>query len=180
MKTFLAISPLLGLLLLPPSLVPAARAQRHHSVASASRQNSWKGITPLVSSTADVARMLSKPEESLVPETSGPYQVDGGEVTFSFVTASLARIYHAPESMVGKVFTVYFTPAAPMDSSTDAPRSGFKRCVDPMDPRFFYYVSNDGGLAYQVRKASGQVEMVIYQPLHEEIKRLRVNATCVF
>ena len=189
---------LFGFLILGLTLVPVTPAQmrRHQAMAASplgnggratkssgsavSRQNSWKGITPLASSTADVARILSKPEDPLVPETSGPHRVEGGEVTFSFVTASLAKIYHAPASMVGRVFTVYFTPDPPLESAKDGFRPGFKKCVDPMDTRSYYYVSNDGGLAYQVRKASGQIESVIYQPLHEEIKRLRVNATCVF
>jgi len=71
-------------------------------------KNSWRGITPLHSSSEDVARTIGTEADSAEAMLSGPYKVEGGEVTFSYLTASLAKIYRAPRSMVGKVFTIYF------------------------------------------------------------------------
>src|SRR5262250_2791135 len=96
------------------------------------------------------------------PETSGPFRVDGGEVTFSFLTESLARIYRAPKAMAGKVFTVYFKPAAPM-SQSEIRLAEFKKCVDQLDRRYYYFVS-EAGLADQVSRKTVQIEIVIYQP----------------
>jgi len=139
--------------------------------------NSWNTITPLHSSFADVARMFGT-DPGADPDTSGPFRVDGGEVTFSFLTQSLAKIYHAPQVMVGKVFTVYFKPAAPMAQS-EVRLAGFKRCVDQLDRRYYYFVS-EAGLAYQISRKSEQIETVIYQPSAAQIKRLRVSTACVF
>jgi hypothetical protein len=139
--------------------------------------NSWNTITPLRSSFADVARMFGM-DAGADPETSGPFRVDGGEVTFSFLTESLAKIYRAPKTMAGKVFTVYFKPIVPM-SQNEVRLSGFKKCVDQLDRRYYYFVS-DAGLAYQVSRKTGQIEIVIYQPPAAQIKRLRVSTSCVF
>jgi hypothetical protein len=112
------------------------------------------------------------------PDSSGPFKVDGGDVTFSFLTDSLARIYHAPQTMVGKVFTIYFKPNVPMAQS-EVKLVGFKKCVDQSDRRYYYFVS-EAGLGYQVSRKTDQIEMVIHQPSAAEIKRLRVSTACVF
>ncbi|HJQ67634.1 MAG TPA: hypothetical protein VKA70_01575 [Blastocatellia bacterium] len=39
---------------------------------------------------------------------------------------------------------------------------------------------SDTGVAYQLRRASDNVETIIYQPSREEIRRLAVNTECVF
>src|ERR1044072_3990770 len=73
-------------------------------------RNSWRGITPLQSSAADVARVIGLDSDLTEAPVSGPFKVEGGEVTFSFLTPSVAKIYRAPRSMFGKVFTIYFKP----------------------------------------------------------------------
>jgi hypothetical protein len=143
-------------------------------------RNSWRGVIPLKSSGDDVIRLVHPAGHDQDPMPIGPFRVDGGEVTFSYVTASLADIYRAPKSMVGKVFTVYFKPDPPLRQADPEVVRGLKRCVDAMDKRYYYYLSLDGGLAYQVRNTTNDIEMLIYQPLHAEVQRLRVNTTCVF
>jgi len=96
-------------------------------------KNSWRGITPLHSSAEDVARTIGTEADSAEAMLSGPHKVEGGEVTFSYLTASLAKIYRAPRSMVGKVFTIYFKPNESMLRGDLSLGPGFKRCVEERD-----------------------------------------------
>ncbi|HWN98027.1 MAG TPA: hypothetical protein VNS63_02025, partial [Blastocatellia bacterium] len=125
--------------------------------------NSWRGITPLRSSAADVARVIGINEEPGSTLSSGPFKVEGGEVTFSYLTQSLAKIYRAPASMVGKVFTIYFKPSQPLSRSDLNLTAGFKRCTEERDRHFYYFVS-DAGLAYQFNRSSDTLETKIFQP----------------
>jgi len=149
------------------------------STGRAEALNSWRGIRPLRSSSIDVARSLGLSEDSPDGLMSGPFKVEGGEVTFSYLTPSLAKIYRAPRSMVGKVFTIYFEPDEPMSRDDIKPARGFKRCVEQLSKGYYYFVS-DAGLAYQFRRDDDQLETIIYQPTRSEIQRLAVNTECVF
>jgi hypothetical protein len=155
-------------------LVPS----RGENTATIAR-NSWRGITPLRSSAEDVAKTIGVEADSTEAMLSGPYKVEGGEVTFSYLTASLAKIYRAPRSMVGKVFTIYFKPADPMSRGDLALSTSFKRCVEERD-RIFYYFVSDAGVAYRILRDSDRVETIIYQPSRVEVKSLAVNTDCVF
>jgi hypothetical protein len=142
-------------------------------------KNSWRGITPLRSSAADVARAIGAEVESTDELLSGPYKVEDGEVTFSYLTPSIAKIYRAPRSMVGKVFTIYFKPGAPQSRNELTLGPGFKRCVEQNDRSIYYYVS-DAGIAYRILRDGDRVETVIYQPSSAEVRSLAVNTECVF
>jgi hypothetical protein len=126
-----------------------------------------------------VARTIGVEPDSVEAMLSGPYKVEGGEVTFSYLTASLAKIYRAPRSMVGKVFTIYFKPNTQMSRGELSLASGFKRCVEERD-RTFYYLLSDVGVAYRILRDSDRVETVIYQPSRVEVRSLAVNTECVF
>lgn len=141
-------------------------------------KNSWRGITPLRSSAQDVARLIGGEADSEAI-LSGPFKVEGGEVTFSYVTTSLAKIYRAPRSMVGKVFTIYFKPSEPMSRADLMLTPTFKRCVEERDRTFYYFVS-DAGVAYRFSRDSDRVETIIYQPSRVEVRSLAVNTECVF
>jgi len=154
--------------------------RRGASTAAPSGRNSWRGIVPLQSTAADVAKLLSFAPGEQVAESDGPFRVDGGEVTFYYMTADHARLYHAPATMVGRVFSIYFKRNPPLERVETLPARGFKRCLDDMDKRYYYQVSVDGGLAYQVRRNTDEIEYEIYQPLHAEIQKLKLNAACVF
>lgn len=160
-----------GLLLL---LVPS----KGETAASIAR-NSWRGITPLHSSAEDVAKTIGVEVGTTEAMLSGPYKVEGGEVTFSYLTASLAKIYRAPRTMVGKVFTIYFKPSDPMSRGDLTLSAGFKRCVEERDRVFYYFVS-DAGVAYRMLRDNDRVETIIYQPSRVEVKSLAVNTDCVF
>jgi hypothetical protein len=149
------------------------------SPASIGLANSWRGITPLRSSAADVARIIGLDEEPGSAPASGPFAVEGGEVTFSYLTSSLAKIYRAPGSMVGKVFTIYFKPTQPMNRTEVALGAGFKRCNEERDRSSYYFVS-DAGVAYQFNRKNDALETIIYQPSRSEVRRLAVNTECVF
>jgi hypothetical protein len=142
-------------------------------------KNTWRGITPLHSSAADVARALGVPADDLEGKIAGPFKVDEGEVTFSYLTPSLAKIYHAPNFLVGKVFTINVKPAGRVTRSDVNPSREFKRCVADRD-RLFYYMVSDEGLAYQFNRDSDTIEMIIYQPSKADVRRLAVNCECVF
>jgi hypothetical protein len=142
-------------------------------------KNSWRGITPLRSSVEDVARAIGADLESGDAMLSGPYKVEGGEVTFSYLTPSIAKIYRAPKSLVGKVFTIYFKPGETMSRADLALGPGFKRCVEENDRTIYYFVS-DAGVAYRLRRDSDQLETVIYQPSRVEVRSLAVVTECVF
>jgi len=142
-------------------------------------RNSWRGITPLRSSAEDVARTIGAEPDSADAMLSGPYKVEGGEVTFSYLTPSLAKIYRAPRSMVGKVFTIYFRPTSQMSRGDLTLTAGFKRCVEERERTFYYYVS-DSGVAYRILRDSDRVETIIYQPSRVEVRSLAVNTECVF
>ena len=141
--------------------------------------NTWRGITPLRSSAADVARIIGIDEEPNSAPSSGPFKVEGGEVTFSYLTPSLAKIYRAPGSMIGKVFTIYFKPTQPMNRADLALGAGFKRCTEERDRQFYYLVS-DVGVAHQFNRKNDALETTIYQPSRAEVRRLAVNTECVF
>jgi hypothetical protein len=141
--------------------------------------NSWRGITPLRSSPADVARIIGIDEEPSSAMASGPFTVEGGEVTFSYLTPGLAKIYRAPGSMVGKVFTIYFKPSLSMNRANLTLGRDFKRCTEERDRSFYYFVS-DAGVAYQFNLNSNTLETMIYQPSRAEVRRLAVNTECVF
>jgi hypothetical protein len=160
-----------GLLML---LIPSQGAS-----SGPAAKNSWRGITPLRSSPEDVARAIGAESESTDSMLSGPYKVEGGEVTFSYLTSSLAKIYRAPRSMVGKVFTIYFKPNGQMSRNELALPAGFKRCVEERDRTFYYFVS-DAGVAYRILRDGDQVETIIYQPSRFEVRSLAVNTECVF
>ena len=142
-------------------------------------KNSWRGITPLHSSAEDVARLIGAVPDSSEAVLSGPFKVDGGEVTFSYLTTSLAKIYRAPRSMVGKVFTVYFKPSYPVMRADVTLGAGFKRCVEERDRTYYYFV-NEAGVAYRFVRDSDRLETVIYQPSRAEVRSLAVNTECVF
>ncbi len=140
-------------------------------------KNSWRGITPLQSSAEDVSRLIGvEPTEG---DTQGPFRVEGGEVTFSYLTPSLAKIYRAPASMTGKVFSIYFKPSEIMSKDDLKLAPEFKRCTEDMDKTFYYFVS-DAGLVYQLLRNSDRLETVIYQPSRAQVRRLAVNTGCVF
>ncbi|MFY9608332.1 MAG: hypothetical protein WAU45_06915 [Blastocatellia bacterium] len=141
--------------------------------------NSWRGITPLRSSAADVARIIGVDEEHGSAPSSGPFPVEGGEVTFSYLTPSLAKIYRAPGSMVGKVFTIYFKPSLSMSRADLNLGRRFKRCTEERDRSFYYFIS-DTGVAYQFNRNSDTLETMIYQPSRADVRRLAVNTECVF
>ena len=142
-------------------------------------KNSWRGIRPLHSSAEDVARLIGAEPDSSEAVLSGPFKVDGGEVTFSYLTTSLAKIYRAPRSMVGKVFTVYFKPSYPVTRTDVTPATGFKRCVEERDRTFYYFV-NEAGVAYRFLRDGDRLETIIYQPSRAEVRGLAVNTECVF
>ncbi|HYV05439.1 MAG TPA: hypothetical protein VFB82_12675 [Blastocatellia bacterium] len=141
--------------------------------------NSWRGITPLRSSASDVARIIGVDEEQNTAPSSGPYQVEGGEVTFSYLTPTLAKIYRAPASMTGKVFTIYFKPSYPMNRSDLILGAGFRRCTEDRDRSYYYFV-NDSGVAYRFNRGADTLETMIYQPSRAEVRRLAVSTECVF
>ncbi len=142
-------------------------------------KNSWRGITPLQTSATEVARLLGVEPGPVDDSSLGPVKVDGGEVTVTYLTTGLAKIYRAPKSMIGKVFTIYFKPSQPVPRSDIKLSAGFKRCNEEGE-RFYYYFVSDVGLAYQLHRASDSVETIIYQPSRAEIRRLAVNTECVF
>ena len=142
-------------------------------------KNSWRGITPLHSSAQDVARLIGTEADSPEALSSGPFKVDGGEVTFSYLTTSLARLYRAPRSMVGKVFTVYFKPSYSVTRTDVTLAAGFKRCVEDRDRTFYYFVS-EAGVAYRFLRDGDQLDTIIYQPSRAEVRSLAVNTQCVF
>lgn len=142
-------------------------------------KNSWRGITPLHSTGEDVARLIGAELDSSEAMLSGPFKVDGGEVTFSYVTTSLAKIYRAPRSMVGKVFTVYFKPGYPVARADVTLATTFKRCVEDRDRTFYYFV-NEAGVAYRFLRDGDRLETIIYQPSRAEVRSLAVNTECVF
>jgi hypothetical protein len=162
------------------SMATVGRGGRDSAAAPAAGKNSWRGIVPLQSTAADVARILSVTADSHVAESDGPFKVDGGEVTFYYMTADHARLYHAPFYMVGKVFSIYFKRNPPLERINSLPVRGFKRCLDDMDKRYYYHMSLDGGLAYQVRRSTDEIEYEIYQPVRADIQKLRLNTACVF
>lgn len=142
-------------------------------------KNSWRGITPLRSTVADVARFVGEDPESFNLDAGNRFTVDGGEVTFSFLSPSLAKIYRAPLSLIGTVFSIHFKPLFPMARSELKLSSGYKKCFEQLSKKYYYLVG-DHGLAYQVRRETDQVEIMIYQPAGHEIRRLQVTAECVF
>jgi hypothetical protein len=142
-------------------------------------KNSWRGITPLHSSAEDVARLIGAEPDSSEAMMSGPFRVEGGEVTFSYLTTSLAKIYRAPRSMIGKVFTVYFKPSERLARADVSLAPGFKRCVEERDRTFYYFVS-DAGVAYRFLRGNDALDTIIYQPSRVEVRNLAVNTECVF
>ena len=102
-----------------------------------------------------------------------------GEVTFNYLTSSLAKIYRAPHSMVGKVFTIYFKPGQPSSKDELRLSPGVRRCVEQMTTSTYYMV-NDAGVAYQFHHGTDQLETVIYQPSRAQVRSLAVNTECVF
>lgn len=160
-----------GILLLPVSFQMAT--------SRAAVKNSWRGITPLRSSAEDVARLVGAEPNSSDALLSGPFKVEGGQVTFSYLTPSLAKIYRAPRSMIGKVFTIYFTPSEPMWRADLTLSPGFKRCAEERD-RIGYYFVSDAGVAYRFLRDGDRLETVIYQPSRAEVRSLAVSTECVF
>lgn len=149
------------------------------SPKSVAVKNTWQGITPLRSTTADVARLFGEAADA--PDTSlvGPYKVEDGEVTFSYLTPSLAKLYRAPASMANKVFTIYLKPAGTMFRSELKFNRAFRMCQE-QDIDGYYYLVNDAGVAYQIKRSTDQVETIIFQPSRVEVRRLSVNTECVF
>jgi len=173
-------SMLVGLILSAPAGAQLGRASSNSSAGvGAVAKNSWRGITPLRSSAAEVAQAVGTDDRQTDAAVAGPFKVEGGEVTFSFLTPKLAEIYRAPRSMVGKVFAVYFQPGERMVRGDLRLAPGFKQCAEEANKSSYYLVS-DAGLAYQIQRGTDLVERIIYQPSRAEIRRLAVNTECVF
>ncbi len=147
--------------------------------SEASARNSWQGITPLRSSTIDVARMMGLERDSPEGSLVGPFKVEDGEVTFSYLTPSLAKIYRAPASLTNKVFTIYLKPAAPIYRADLKLDRSFKPCIEE-GIKGVYYLVNEAGVAYQIKRSTETVETIIYQPSRTEVRRFAVNTECVF
>jgi hypothetical protein len=141
-------------------------------------RNSWRGIVPLQSSPDDVARVVGI-EQDEQPSTAGPFKVEGGEVTFNFLTPSLAKIYRAPRSWHGRVFTIYFKPDTGFSRGDLKLGVEFKRCVEQLSPSQYYLVS-DAGVAYRFPRGSDEADTVIYQPSKAAVRSLAVSTECVF
>jgi hypothetical protein len=141
--------------------------------------NTWRGITPLQSSAAAAAQVVGTDADLSQALVGGPYKVDGGEVTFSFLTPSLAKMYRAPRALFGKVFTIYFTPQERIERAELKLGAGFKTCKEQQTTSYYYLV-NDAGVAYRLRRSDDVVETIIYQPSRAEVRRLAVNTECVF
>ncbi len=172
MKFFRIFNSILILLL----IIPASQTTE---AGATETKNSWRGITPLRSSSADVSRVLGVEHDPADGSLLGPVKVDGGEVSFTYLTTSLAKIYRAPKLMVGKVFTIYFKPSQPVPRSEMKLSRSFKQCNEEYQ-KFYYYFVSDTGVAYQMRRASDSVEAIIFQPSRAEISRLAVITECVF
>ena len=174
------------LILLATILCALASAQSARTTANAARagkqaslKNSWQGLTPLHSSTADVARMMGLENDSPDATLVGPFKVEDGEVTFSYLTPSLAKIYRAPASLTNKVFTIYVKPAAAIYSADLKLDRSFKQCSED-GVKTTYYLVSEAGVAYQIKRSTETVEAIIYQPSRLEVRRLAVNTECVF
>ncbi len=142
-------------------------------------KNTWRGLTPLQSSAAEAAQVVGTDADLSQAPVGGPYKVEDGEVTFSFLTPTFARMYHAPRTMFGKIFTIYFTPRERIARADLKLGASFKMCKEQMSTQYYYLV-NDAGVAYRLRRSDDTVETVIYQPSRAEIRRLAVNTECVF
>ena len=142
-------------------------------------KNTWRGLTPLQSSAAEAAQAVGTDADLSQVSVGGPYKVEGGEVTFSFLTPTFARMYRAPRTMFGKIFTIYFTPQERMARAELKLGASFKVCKEQMSTQYYYLV-NDAGIAYRMRRSDDTVETIIYQPSRAEVRRLAVNTECVF
>jgi hypothetical protein len=173
--SFLAI-----LLCLLVSMPPArSTVKAADLIIETSVKNSWQGLTPLRSSTTDVARMMGLQADSPEGTLVGPFKVEDGEVTFTYLTPSLAKIYRAPAAMTNKVFTIYLKPAVTMYRADLKLDRNFKTCVEE-GIKGVYYLVNDAGIAYQIKRSTDTVETIIYQPSRIEVRRFAVNTECVF
>jgi hypothetical protein len=168
---------LLCLFVAMPSAPSTAKAA--DLIVPASIKNSWQGITPLRSSTADVARMMGLESDSQEGTLVGPFKVEDGEVTFSYLTPSLAKIYRAPAALTNKVFTIYLKPATTIYRADLKFDRNFKPCVEEGVKGVYYFV-HDAGIAYQIKRSTDTVETIIYQPSRAEVRRFAVNTECVF
>jgi hypothetical protein len=173
----------IGLLALIGSAQSARLKTPAHSVKPGGTpivvKNTWRGLTPLQSSAAAAAQVVGTDADLSQAPVGGPYKVDGGEVTFSFLTPSLAKIYRAPRTMFGKVFTIYFTPSERIERADLKLGAAFKLCKEQQTASYYYLV-NDAGVAYRLRRSDDVVETIIYQPSRAEVRRLAVNTECVF
>lgn len=142
-------------------------------------KNSWRGLTPLRSSAAEAAQLVGTDTDLSQAQVGGPYRVEGGEVTFSILTPSLAKVYRAPHTMVGKIFTIYFTPSQPSSRTDLQLGAGFRKCTEQQTTSYYYLV-NDAGVAYRLRRSDDTLETIIYQPSRAEIRALAVMSECVF
>ncbi|MFL6213279.1 MAG: hypothetical protein ACJ74J_05220 [Blastocatellia bacterium] len=180
---------LLSAIVVTSLLAPIASAQsaRLKSSAHSARpvasatvvKNTWRGLTPLQSSATAAAQVIGTDTDLADASVGGPYKVEGGEVTFSFLTPSLAKMYHAPRAMFGKIFTIYFTPQERIARADLKLGASFKMCKEQMSTHYYYLV-NDAGVAYRLRRSDDTVETIIYQPSRAEVRRLAVNTECVF
>jgi hypothetical protein len=142
-------------------------------------KNSWRKITPLRSTAEDVVRELGLENSASEGLVDGPFKVDDGEVSFSYLTPSLAKLYRAPASMVGKVFTIYFKPSEARSLEDLKLSREYRKCAEQMD-RYTYYFVSDAGVAYQLQRGSDKLEMIVYQPSRAQVQRLAVNTACIF
>ena len=149
--------------------------------ASGAREpkNSWRGIVPLQSSAEDVGRLLGVEADPAEAPGSSAHQVEDGEVTFFYLTPSLAKIYHAPRSYVSKVFSIYFKPKERLPREAMRLPPTFKRCVEEYTKTHYYMICDDG-IAYQFTRGADQLETIIYQPTRVQIRSLAVSTECVF
>jgi hypothetical protein len=160
----------------PGKPLPPAGAAASKPIAV---KNSWQGLTPLRSTTADVARLFGEAADAPDSSLTGPYKVEDGEVTFSYLTPSLAKLYRAPASMANKVFTIYLKPAGTLFRSELKINRTFRVCEE-QDANGYYYLVNDAGIAYHIKRSTDQVETIIFQPSRLEVRKLSVNTECVF
>ena len=65
----------------PGAIFHQSHAVPARSASVAAVKNTWRGITPLQSSAADAARAVGLDSDLAEAPVSGPFKVEGGEVT---------------------------------------------------------------------------------------------------
>jgi hypothetical protein len=149
------------------------------ALSLSARAESWRGITPLKSTRADVERLLGKPVPGGL-DFLAVYKLETGEVHVQYATGRLCRELdkckcRVPDDTVIEVSVESKVKAK--FSTLKIDKTVFDRFPLVENTSIMIYYNSEAGLAYSVSEKGDQILSVQYGPSKKDCETVLQKAT---